>query len=275
MSESGSDSAVDLRRELWRRGSYEIVGDWIAPASIGVLDAVERAIGGSLGGRRLLDVATGTGTVAIEGARRGADVTGVDLTDELLEVARRRACSAELEVRWLAGDFDHLDEALLAGPFGVITSAFGVMFAPDPEVTLAGLGRHLSPHGVIGVSGWDPNGVLMVPDSMLDLLRERPVMPDMSVWTTGIAALGEPAGLDVVFTVDDELIIPFSSVAAAADQLERWSGGWGQLFEMFDQIGVGREARTRFGDHLASFSTTVGDGIGLRARYRVSVLRSA
>ena len=76
-------------------------------------------------------------------------------------------------------------------------------------------------------------------------------------------------------TADDELLVPFASVEDAAEQLQRWSGGWAQLFENFDGLGVGREARTRFVDHLAGFSTNVDDGIGLRARYHTSVLRPA
>ena len=46
---------------------------------------------GAAPGQDLLDVATGTGNVAIPAARAGARVTGLDLTPELLEVARRRA----------------------------------------------------------------------------------------------------------------------------------------------------------------------------------------
>ena len=93
---ASGDGRADPRRELWRRGSYEIVGDWLAPASLSVLDS----IGSRLRGLRLLDVAAGTGTVAIEAARRGAVVVGMDLTDELVDIARRRAAGVGVRLRW-------------------------------------------------------------------------------------------------------------------------------------------------------------------------------
>src|SRR5947208_15238059 len=57
-----------------------------------------------LAGRRVLDVGTGTGRAAITLARRGARVTGVDASSEMLDVARARAAAAGAEVRFEAGD---------------------------------------------------------------------------------------------------------------------------------------------------------------------------
>ena len=71
----------------------------------------------------------------------------------------------------------------------------------------------------------------------------------------------------------DDLVIEFASVADSAEQLEQWSGGWAQLLETFDGLGVGDEARTRLHEHLASYSTSSGGGIGLRATYHTCVLR--
>ena len=264
---------VDPRRALWRRGSYEIVGDWIARASVAVLDRVAEVVGEPLDGRRVLDVATGTGAVAIEAARRGASVVGIDLTDELVEIARRRADDTGVDVRFVIGDFDELDGQVSSDPFDVITSSFGVIFSPDPSATLSGLGRLLASGGVIGVAGWDPAGVFIPSQSLIELFPERPPMLDMSPWTTEIESLCAGTSFDVAATHDDELLIPFASVADAADQLERWAGGWAQLFEAFDGAGVGAEARSRFVDHLASFAVVGDGGIQLRARYHVSVLR--
>ncbi|MEL6891769.1 MAG: class I SAM-dependent methyltransferase [Actinomycetota bacterium] len=274
---SGADE-VDPRRAFWRRGSYEIVGDWIRPASLSVLDRLVEATGRPLEGARLLDLATGTGAVAIEAARGGATVVGVDLTDELVEVARHRASSAGVDGQFVVGDFDRLDNALSGTPFAegqveVMTSAFGLIFAPDPAATLAHLEPRLADDGAIAVAGWDPDGVFVVPESLLELLPERPRMPDMGAWTSGAATLCERTPFEVVSLTTDQLLIPFASVADAAEQLERWSGGWAQLFDGFDALAVGDDARQRFADHLAAFSTSTDDGIELRATYHVSVLR--
>jgi SAM-dependent methyltransferase len=271
---------IDPRRAFWRRGSYEIVGDWIRPASLSVLDRLVEVTGRPLEGSKVLDLATGTGAVAIEAARRGATVVGVDLTDELIEIARPRASAAGVEVHFAVGDFDHLDDALGESPaveeqVDVMTSAFGLIFSPDPAATLAQLEPRLAVDGVIAVAGWDRDGVFVVPESLLELLPERPMMPDMGAWTTGAAALCAGSPFDVAGLATDELLIPFESVPDAAAQLERWSGGWAQMFDGFDALGVGGDARARFVDHLEAFSTSTDDGIGLRATYHVSVLRRA
>jgi len=59
---------------------------------------------GPLDGLRVLDVGTGTGRAAIALAKRGARVTGVDASREMLDVARTRASAAGVEVRFQAGD---------------------------------------------------------------------------------------------------------------------------------------------------------------------------
>src|SRR2546427_1722798 len=68
---------------------------------------------------RILDLACGQGRHAIELARRGYDVTGVDLSPYLLEVANARASEAGVRVRWLVGD---MREAIKADPFDVIVN---------------------------------------------------------------------------------------------------------------------------------------------------------
>ena len=61
-----------------------------------------------IGGLRLLDVGTGTGRAAIALARRGARVTGVDASSEMLAVARRRADEAGAAVTFGPGDAHQL-----------------------------------------------------------------------------------------------------------------------------------------------------------------------
>ncbi len=113
---------------------------------------VKRA--GVRAGQRVLDVACGTGVVAVTAARLGAQATGVDLTPELLEHARENARIAELEIDWHEGDVEKL-------PFGdsgfdVVLSQFGHMMAPRPEVAIAEMLRVLRPGGTIAFSTWPP-----------------------------------------------------------------------------------------------------------------------
>src|SRR5690348_16552336 len=92
-------------------------------------------------GHRLLDVACGTGVVAVTAARLGARVTGLDLTPELLERARENAGVAGVDVDWYEGDAEQLPFGDAA--FDVVLSQFGHMFAPRPEVVVGEMLRVL------------------------------------------------------------------------------------------------------------------------------------
>ena len=52
----------------------------------------------------VLDLATGTGKMAIELARRGYDMTAVDISSEMLDIGRRRAQQMGLDILWLCQD---------------------------------------------------------------------------------------------------------------------------------------------------------------------------
>ena len=59
---------------------------------------------GAVNGRRILDVGTGTGRAAIALARRGATVTGLDASSQMLAVARTRARAEDLSIDFVEGD---------------------------------------------------------------------------------------------------------------------------------------------------------------------------
>src|SRR6059058_3734348 len=105
-------------------------------------------------GQRVLDVACGTGVVAITAARIGANVTGLDLTPELLERARENSGVAEVDVDWHEGDVEALP--FPDGAFDVVLSQFGHMFAPRPEIATREMLRVLKPGGLIAFSTWPP-----------------------------------------------------------------------------------------------------------------------
>ena len=103
-------------------------------------------------GDRLLDVATGTGGVALPAARAGAEVTGQDLSADQLAKARAAAAEAGLDIRFDEGDAQELpyeDES-----FDVVASAFGAIFAPDHERTAGQLARVLRHGGRLGLTAW-------------------------------------------------------------------------------------------------------------------------
>lgn len=105
-------------------------------------------------GQRALDVACGTGVVALTAARLGARATGLDLTPELIERARENSQIAGVDVDWHLGDVEELpfeDKA-----YDVVLSQFGHMFAPRPEVAVSEMLRVLKPGGTLAFSTWPP-----------------------------------------------------------------------------------------------------------------------
>ncbi len=106
-------------------------------------------------GERVLDVACGTGVVAITAARRGAEVTGLDLTPELLEQARDHGTTMGVHVTWVEGDAEVLQ--FPDASFDVVVSQYGHMFAPRPLVAIREMLRVLKPGGRIAFSTWPPD----------------------------------------------------------------------------------------------------------------------
>jgi len=110
---------------------------------------------GIASGESVLDVATGTGVVAITAALAGANVTGLDLTPKLLEQARENALIAKTEqIVWTEGDAESLPYP--DASFDVVLSQFGHIFAPRPELAVAEMRRVLKPGGRVAFATWPP-----------------------------------------------------------------------------------------------------------------------
>lgn len=109
---------------------------------------------GVMPGARVLDVACGTGVVAVTAAQTGARVRGLDLAPALLERARHNAQVAGVDVEFVEGDVEALPYA--DGEFDFVLSQFGHMFGPRPELAIGEMLRVLKPGGRIAFSTWPP-----------------------------------------------------------------------------------------------------------------------
>jgi ubiquinone/menaquinone biosynthesis C-methylase UbiE len=101
-------------------------------------------------GQRVLDVAAGTGNVAIRAALAGAEVVASDLTPEHFEAGRREAAAQGVSIEWVEADAEALPFA--DREFDVVTSAFGAVFAPRHQVVADELLRVCRPGGTIGLT---------------------------------------------------------------------------------------------------------------------------
>jgi demethylmenaquinone methyltransferase/2-methoxy-6-polyprenyl-1,4-benzoquinol methylase len=105
-----------------------------------------------LPGQRVLDVATGTGMVAFELARRGCEVTGLDQSERMLSGAlaklREQRALAD-RVKFVQGEAERLPFA--DGEFDALTFTYLLRYVDDPAATLAELARVVRPGGRIGM----------------------------------------------------------------------------------------------------------------------------
>jgi ubiquinone/menaquinone biosynthesis C-methylase UbiE len=109
-------------------------------------------------GSRVLDVACGTGNLAVIAAKCGCVVSGIDIAANLLEQARARAVAAGVSI-----GFEEADAEALPFPddtFDLAVSMFGVMFTPQPAVATAELRRVTKPGGQIALANWTPEGFI-------------------------------------------------------------------------------------------------------------------
>jgi SAM-dependent methyltransferase len=127
-----------------------------APLQMQTMGPAVRLVGWArvTAGQQVLDVACGTGVVALTAARQGATVSALDLTPALLQVARHNAALAGASVDWHEGDAENLP--FDGASFDVVVSQYGHMFAPRPDVATAEMLRVLKPGGTIAFSTWPP-----------------------------------------------------------------------------------------------------------------------
>ena len=103
-------------------------------------------------GTRVVDLACGTGDLALAAAGRGASVTGLDITPRMVELARAKP-DRGIPVRWCVGDMGTLP--LASGAVDVVTTGYGLRNVPDLAVAIAEIHRVLVPGGTIASLDFD------------------------------------------------------------------------------------------------------------------------
>lgn len=138
-------------KEIWKAGNYDRFSRYMEG---GAREFYERL--NIFPGCQLLDVACGSGQLALMAARDGIEVTGVDLADSLIERARARAQAEGLNAQFEEADAEALpfDDAT----FDMVVSLIGAMFAPHPNQVAKELLRVCVPGGTIAMANWTPQG---------------------------------------------------------------------------------------------------------------------
>jgi SAM-dependent methyltransferase len=165
-----SDRDLKARhRAMWATGDYHAFAAASPLWDFGPLLVDATGIGR---GQRVLDVAAGTGNVAIRAAERGADVVASDLTPENFPAGQREAAAHGVELAWVEADAEALpfpDES-----FDVVTSSVGAIFAPHHQTVADELLRVCRPGGTIGLIALEPDGAVL---EMFDIVRRYAKTP--------------------------------------------------------------------------------------------------
>ncbi len=150
MSTTDAKSAT---RAMWAAGDYHR----FATETVWVLGPQLAETCGIGAGQRVLDVACGSGNVAIRAAETGAGVVASDLTPEHFEAGRAEARARGVQLEWVEADAENLP--FEDGEFDVVTSCVGAIFAPDHQRVADELLRVCRPGGTIGMINFTPEGL--------------------------------------------------------------------------------------------------------------------
>ncbi len=137
----------------WASGDFGRIAAAYAPGAAEFVDRLAVKPGNVV-----LDVACGTGNLAIPAAKRGADVIGLDIVPDLIEQARANAATEGVAAEFEIGDAESMPYE--DGAFDVVMSMFGAMFTPRPIVVAAELKRVCKPGGFIAMANWTPAGFI-------------------------------------------------------------------------------------------------------------------
>jgi len=148
---AGLEQLKQRMRAVWMAGDFGKIAEYSvkeAEEFVASLDISQ--------GIKVLDVACGTGNLAIPAARKGAQVTGVDIATNLLSQARHRATAEGLKITFEEGDAEDLP--FPDAEFDLVMSMFGAMFAPRPDRVASELARVCRRGGKIAMANWTPEG---------------------------------------------------------------------------------------------------------------------
>jgi len=170
------DPVKARNKAAWMAGDQGVFAKFYEPGALEIFASWKVAPGS-----RMLDVACGTGQVAIPASRAGINVVGIDIATNLIEQARARAVAEGLFVQFDEGDAEQLPYP--DASFDTAVSMLGAMCAPHPDRVATELIRVCRPGGRIIMVNWTPQGSM---GQMITLYGKfkppLPGIPPMTLW---------------------------------------------------------------------------------------------
>jgi ubiquinone/menaquinone biosynthesis C-methylase UbiE len=178
MSTAPSPEMETLKSKLkttWEAGDFSEVAKHIETTAEAFVERLNIQPG-----MKVLDVACGSGNLAVVAAEKGAEVTGIDIADNLIEAAKKRAEILGLDIKFEQGDAE--DMPYPDDTFDLVMTMFGAMFAPRPDVTANELVRVCKPGGRIAMANWTPSGFAGQMFKLSSKYLPPPPMPPPVLW---------------------------------------------------------------------------------------------
>jgi SAM-dependent methyltransferase len=258
----------DIQKLMWSLGDYRELARPFEPAAVALVEAC-----GVGPGMEVLDVAAGTGNLALAAARRGARVVASDLTPRMVELGRERSAAEGLDIEWREADAEDLpfDD----GRFQVVASTFGAQFAPPPP----GRGRRAGPGGQArrhpGPGQLDPPGLPRAPDRHRRRLRAATAWGDPSplAWGEPVVVRERLAGLAGSVEVQPRMVpTRFASRQAARAFQERYNG---PLIALRNTLPPERYSAlmTQFDELVDQFNRATDGTVAIEVEYLLVVAR--
>ena len=172
---SDIDALKARLKSTWMAGNYDYFSRFMESSAVEFLDRIGLPTSGSL-----LDVACGSGQVALVAARRGLAVRGCDIATNSIAAARGRAQSEGLPATFDEADAEDLPYA--DGTFDVVTSMFGAMFAPRPDLVARELVRVAKAGGRVAMANWTKEGFIGRMFRTFSKFLAPPGMPSPLLW---------------------------------------------------------------------------------------------
>jgi len=231
-------------RALWEKGDFTRIAETMRESGDELVATL-----GITPGMKVLDLGSGDGTTALPAARRGADVLGVDIAENLVAAGNERASAAGLRnLEFRQGDASGLSE-LADSTFDLVVSIFGAMFAPRPFDVAREMVRVTKPGGRVVMGNWIPGDPTLVAQILKISAAYTPPPPEgfVSPMTWGdeaqVRERFEAAGIkpdDIGF---ERVTWRFRQAGSPSDLLATFRDFYGPTMNAFEAAAKnGREA---------------------------------
>jgi len=199
-------------------------------------------------GDRVLDVGCGTGIVS----RRAAEIigatgtlVGLDISPDMLAVARRASIPQGAHVDWHEGDA--ADMPFKDGQFDVVLCQFAFMFMEDKAAALHEMRRVLAPGGTLGLRVFAPGPYDRALREVLGTYAS-PDESDFAIWSWGFSdklrQFIEPTGFEITRLEQESIPSCYASVRQAVELMRDWSRTVAGLApDIFERVCKVMEAR--------------------------------